>query len=129
MKKICFALMCMVGLAMMTACGNKAEKADAENVEQKSENVDEEVGEEVDAEAEAAVVAYEEYYVKYDDLMKRSEAGEDILEAILLLNESAYGISEDLIKTESKRNADQNARVKAVEDKIEAWKKKTFGEE
>ena len=124
MKKIYFALMFMIGLAMMTACGNKAEKADAENVEQKSE----EVGEEVDVDAEAAVVAYEEYYVKYDDLMKRSEAGEEIFEELMALQETSYDISEKLITTESKRNANQKARVKAVEEKIDAWQKKVLGE-
>ena len=120
--------MFMIGLAMMTACGNKAEKADAENVEQKSEEVGEEVGEEVDVDAEAAVVAYEEYYVKYDDLMKRSEAGEEIFEELMALQETSYDISEKLITTESKRNANQKARVKAVEEKIDAWQKKVLGE-
>ena len=128
MKKIYFALMFMIGLAMMTACGNKAEKADAENVEQKSEEVGEEIGEEVDVDAEAAVVAYEEYYVKYDDLMKRSEAGEEIFEELMALQETSYDISEKLITTESKRNANQKARVKAVEEKIDAWQKKVMGE-
>lgn len=52
MKKIYFALMCMTGLAMMTACGNKTEKADAEkeNTEEVAngdeQNADEQIVEE-----------------------------------------------------------------------------------
>ena len=37
-------------------------------------------------------------------------------------------ISDQLLKTESLRNPEQNARVKDIDEKIDAWKKKILGE-
>ncbi|MBR6375221.1 MAG: hypothetical protein IKR91_03185 [Alloprevotella sp.] len=82
------------------------------------------VAEEIDAEAEAAVVAYEEWLVKYEDIMNRSAKGEDVIDELMVLNlEQGPKISENLIKTEGKRNAEQKARVKIVEDKVDSIKK------
>ena len=61
MKKIYFALMCMASLALMTACGNKTEKADAEkeNTEEVAnedeQNADEQNAEEQNSEDQADV--------------------------------------------------------------------------
>lgn len=82
------------------------------------------VAEEIDAEAEAAVVAYEEWLVKYEDIMNRSAKGEDVIDELMVLNlEQGPKISENLIKTEGKRNAEQKTRVKIVEDKVDSIKK------
>ena len=82
------------------------------------------VAEEIDAEAEAAVVAYEEWLVKYEDIMNRSAKGEDVIDELMVLNlEQGPKISENLIKTEGQRNAEQKARVKIIEDKVDSIKK------
>lgn len=127
MKKILyFTFALFMGFAIAACSDKKDQSKDSENKEA-AENVEgEEKADEpaFDQAAEDAVVAYEDYFVKYDDLMTRSEAGEDIFDELMALQESVYEISEQLITTESKRNDDQNARVKAVEDKINAWKQK-----
>ena len=126
-KLVYFAFALFMGVIIAACSGNKQQNADTEENQEATENVEEE-NEEVDADAEAAVVAYEEYFVKYDDLMKRSEAGEEIFEELMALQETSSDISVKLISTESKRNADQKARVKAVEEKIDEWQKKILGE-
>lgn len=134
MKKILyFTFALFMGFAIAACSDKKDQSKDSENkeaAENVEEKTDDQTAEDVekkadfDQAAEDAVVAYEDYFVKYDDLMTRSEAGEDIFDELMALQESVYEISEQLITTESKRNDDQNARVKAVEDKINAWKQK-----
>ncbi|MCR4852856.1 MAG: hypothetical protein K5893_04630 [Prevotella sp.] len=121
MKKILFFIVALfLGLSLASCGDGKSSNppASADGTEAAAE---------VDDEAEAAVKAYEEYFVKYEDLMKRSEAGEDIFDPLMELQESVVPISEALIKTEGKRNDDQKARVKAIEEKLDAYKQKIMG--
>ncbi|MBR1712849.1 MAG: hypothetical protein IJ722_05560 [Alloprevotella sp.] len=79
--------------------------------------------EEVDAAAEEAVQAYEAWFVKYDSLVTKSQAGEDVLDALLEVQlTEGMAVTEKLLATESKRNADQKARVKAIEAKADSIK-------
>ena len=118
MKKMMYlAFALCLGFTTMACSGGKTQGGDAAEATEASASENNE-------DAEAAVKAYEEYFVKYDELMKRSEAGEDILDELLKLQETSGTISEQLIKTEGMRNDDQKARVKAVEEKINAWKNK-----
>ena len=125
MKKVFFfAFALCFGLTIASCSGNKQQNAEeGENVENAEASEDEGVN----AEAEAAVVAYEEYCKKYDELMKRDDAGEEIYDDLMALQETSWDISEQLLKTEKLRNADQKARVKAVEEVIDAWQKKKLG--
>ena len=122
MKKLLyFAVAMCFGLTIVSCSDSK--KQSAEGAEAATEAVSE--GSE---EAEEAVKAYEEYFVKYDALQKRSEAGEDVFDELMKLQEDVWPISEALLKTESQRNADQRARVKDIDEKIEAWKQKILNE-
>ena len=114
-----FVLALLLGMSM-TSCGGSKSNApsNAEGTEATAE---------VDEETENAVKAYEDYLVKYEDLMKRSEAGEYIFDDLMTLQESVIPISEALIKTEFKRNDEQKARVKAVEQKLDEYKQKLMG--
>ncbi|MBO7052146.1 MAG: hypothetical protein J6W24_05730 [Prevotella sp.] len=120
MKKIFYFVFALFLGMSLTSCGGSKSNAssDGEGTEATAE---------VDEETENAVKAYEDYLVKYEDLMKRSEAGEDIFDEIMKLQENVVPISEALIKTEFKRNDDQKARVKAVEEKLDEYKQKLMG--
>jgi hypothetical protein len=121
MKKIIyFAVAMFFGLAMVSCVDGKS------GGESGAAGTEAAAG--VEDETEAAVKAYEEYFVKYEALMKKSEAGEDILDSLMELQEDVLPISEALIKTEGKRNDDQKARVKAIEEKLDAYKKKIMGQ-
>lgn len=120
MKRIFYFVLALLLGMSMTSCGGSKSNAS-------SEGEGTEAAAEVDEETEAAVKAYEDYLVKYEDLMKRSEAGEDIFDDLMTLQESIYPISKALIMTESKRNDDQKARVKAVEQKLDEYKQKLMG--
>lgn len=55
--------------------------------------------------------------------------GEDVSDQILdLQTNTVFEVSEKLMKTEGKRNADQKARVKAVEEKAEAIRNKILNQ-
>ena len=93
MKKIIyFAVAMFFGLAMVSCVDGKS------GGESGAAGTEAAAG--VEDETEAAVKAYDEYFVKY----------------------------EALIKTEGKRNDDQKARVKAIEEKLDAYKKKIMGQ-
>ena len=83
--------------------------------------------EEVNAEAEEAVQAYEAWFARYDSLTQKSLAGENVLDELMdcQLNQGME-VTQKLLNTESKRNADQKARVKAIEEKVEAIKAKVM---
>ena len=121
MKKVLFlAIALFLGLSL-TSCGDsKSNTSSANAVETKATA-------EVDEKTEAAVKAYEEYLVKYEELIKKMDAGEDVFDQVMELQETVFPISEALIDTEFKRNDDQKARVKAVETKLDAYKKKLLG--
>lgn len=80
---------------------------------------------EVNAEAEEAVKAYEAWFVKYDSLATKTLAGEDVLDALMELQfDEGMKVTEKLLATESLRNEEQKARVKAVEQKADSIKEK-----
>ena len=116
-----FALVLCFGLAMASCSHTKKQsvEAAAEVVETTTLEADD---------AEAAVKAYEDYFEKYDNLQRRSEAGEDVLDDIMELQVEVWPITEQLRKTEQLRNDEQNARVKDIDEKIDAWKKKLLRE-
>ena len=120
MKKSLFLIMALSLGMFVVACGGDTKKGgDVKDAPEAAQT------EEVDAEAEEAVQAYEAWLVKYDSLYTLSEKGEDVTDQILdLQTNTVFEVSEKLMKTESKRNADQQARVKAVEEKAEAIKQK-----
>ena len=123
MKRISFFAMAVCFGLVMASCNDSkkqdGEAAAEENVEATAVTADD---------AEVAVKAYEEYFAKYDDLQKRSEAGEDVIDELMELQVQVLDISDQLLKTESLRNPEQNARVKDIDEKIDAWKKKILGE-
>lgn len=119
-RNLIFAIALFFGLSL-TSCG------DGKSSSSSSNSADTEDVAEVNDEAEAAVKAYEDYLVKYEDLMKRMDADEDVFDEVMELQETVFPISEALIKTESKRNDDQKARVKAVELKLDGYKQKLMG--
>ncbi|MBO4811777.1 MAG: hypothetical protein J5552_09485 [Prevotella sp.] len=121
-KPLFFALAACFGLFLASCSDSKKQRggeAAAEVVETTTQEVDD---------PEAAVKAYEDYFAKYDDLQKRSEAGEDVIDDIMELQEEVWPITNQLMKTEQLRNDEQNARVKDIDEKIDAWKKKLLGE-
>ena len=118
MKKALFLVLALSFGMFVVACGDAKKGGDAQQAGAPEAT-------EVDAEAEEAVQAYEAWLVKYDSLYTLSEKGEDVTDQILdLQTNTVFEVSEKLMKTESKRNADQQARVKAVEEKAEAIKQK-----
>ncbi|MBR1594812.1 MAG: hypothetical protein IJ659_08605 [Alloprevotella sp.] len=116
MKKVLFlAFGLYFGMMLMSCTDTKKTEGGAESA----------AAEEVDAAAEEAVQAYEAWLVKYDSLATKSLAGENVGSALADLNlNEGMEISEKLLATESKRNADQKARVKAVEEKADEIKAK-----
>ena len=121
-KPLFFALAACFGLFLASCSDSKKQQggeAAAEVVETTTQASDD---------PEAAVKAYEDYFAKYDDLQKRSEAGEDVIDDIMELQEEVWPITNQLMKTEQLRNDEQNARVKDIDEKIDAWKKKLLGE-
>ena len=114
MKKILSIFALVTFTVFLTSCfGDKKNDAAANQADK----------EEVNADAEQAVKEYEDWLVKYDDLTARSEKGEDVFDELMALQETVFDISEKLISTERLRNADQKARVKAVEEKAEQIKR------
>ncbi|MBO6189500.1 MAG: hypothetical protein IKR63_02905 [Alloprevotella sp.] len=111
----------LMGLLTLSfaACTDSKPQAEAENTNEPTiENVAQ-----TDPEAEEAVKAYEDYLVKYEALANKKQAGADIFNELMnLQTDESFAVSEKLLKTESKRNAQQQARVKEVERKVDSIK-------
>lgn len=111
----------LMGLLTLSfaACTDSKPQAEAENTNEPTiENVAQ-----TDPEAEEAVKAYEDYFVKYEALANKKQAGADIFNELMnLQTDESFAVSEKLLKTESKRNAQQQARVKEVERKVDSIK-------
>lgn len=118
MKKVLFLTLGLCfGMMMMSCTDSKKTEGGAEAP----------AAEEVNAEAEEAVQAYEAWFARYDSLTQKTLAGENVLDEMMdcQLNQGME-VTQKLLDTESKRNADQKARVKAIEEKVEAIKAKVM---
>ena len=123
MKKIHFlAITLFLGLSL-TSCGDsKSNTSSANTVETKATA-------EVDEKTEAAVKAYEEYLVKYEELIKKMDAGEDVFDQVMELQEIAVVNAGNAARLEAV--TDNNKRLQSENDRLQselqAFKPSLFG--